>query len=68
MTNTYDTNTNIQSTMSEIKDLMQKYNACLAGQLDGDENTYADKAVEVAETIGLTEEDVMEMTTTTIWY
>jgi|TARA_B110000977_G_scaffold1068_1_gene1486 hypothetical protein len=68
MTNTYDTNTNIQSTMSEIKDLMQKYNACLAGQLDGDENTYADKAVEAAETIGLTEEDVMEMTTTTIWY
>ena len=68
MTNAYDTNTNIQSTMSEIKDLMQKYNACLAGQLDGDENTYADKAVEVAETIGLTEEDVMEMTTTTIWY
>jgi hypothetical protein len=47
---------------------MQKYNACLAGQLDGDENTYADKAVEAAETIGLTEEDVMEMTTTTIWY
>ena len=37
---------------------MQKYNACLAGQLDGDENTYADKAVEAAETIGLTEEDV----------
>ena len=68
MTNTFDTNTNIQSTMSEIKDLMQKYNACLAGQLDGDENTYADKAVEAAETIGLTEEDVMEMTTTTIWY
>jgi len=68
MTNSYDTNTNIQSTMSEIKDLMQKYNACLAGQLDGDENTYADKAVEAAETIGLTEEDVMEMTTTTIWY
>ena len=68
MTNTYDTNTNIQSTMSEIKDLMQKYNACLAGQLDGYENTYADKAVEAAETIGLTEEDVMEMTTTTIWY
>jgi|TARA_R110000744_G_scaffold226626_1_gene344979 hypothetical protein len=68
MTNAYDTNTNIQSTMSEIKDLMQKYNACLAGQLDGDENTYADKAVEAAETIGLTEEDVMEMTTTTIWY
>ena len=68
MTTTFDTNTNIQSTMSEIKDLMQKYNACLAGQLDGDENTYADKAVEAAETIGLTEEDVMEMTTTTIWY
>ena len=68
MTNSYDTNTNIQSTMNEIKDLMQKYNACLAGQLDGDENTYADKAVEAAETIGLTEEDVMEMTTTTIWY
>ena len=68
MTNTFDTNTNIQSTMSEIKYLMQKYNACLAGQLDGDENTYADKAVEAAETIGLTEEDVMEMTTTTIWY
>ena len=68
MTNTFDTTIDVQSTMSEIKDLMQKYNACLAGQLDGDENTYADKAVEAAETIGLTEEDVMEMTTTTIWY
>ena len=68
MTNTFDTNTNIQSTMSEIKDLVMKYNACLAGQYIGDENTYADKAVEAAETIGLTEEDVMEMTTTTIWY
>jgi hypothetical protein len=61
MTNKFDTEMNIQSTMSEIKDEMQKYNACLAGQYPGDENTYADKAVELAESIGLTEEDVMEM-------
>ena len=61
MSNKFDTKMNIQSTMSEIKDEMQKYNACLAGQYPGDENTYADKAVELAESIGLTEEDVMEM-------
>jgi hypothetical protein len=61
MSNKFDTKINIQSTMSEIKDEMQKYNACLAGQYPGDENTYADKAVELAESIGLTEEDVMEM-------
>ena len=60
MTNKFDTEMNIQSTMSEIEN-KQKYNACLAGQYPGDENTYADKAVELAETIGLTEEDVMEM-------
>ena len=61
MSNKFDTEMNIQTTMSEIEDNMQKYNACLAGQYPGDENTYADKAVELAESIGLTEEDVMEM-------
>jgi|TARA_B110000914_G_C15229790_1_gene339088 hypothetical protein len=61
MTNKFDTEMNIQSTMGEIEDNIAKYNACLAGQYEGDENTYADKAVELAESIGLTEEDVMEM-------
>tara|TARA_B100000780_G_scaffold52791_1_gene32743 strand:+ start:291 stop:482 length:192 start_codon:yes stop_codon:yes gene_type:complete len=61
MTNTFDTNTNIQSTMSEIKDLVMKYNACLAGQYIGDENEYADKAAELGKSIGLSEEDIFEI-------
>jgi len=61
MTNTYDTNTNIQSTMSEIKDLVMKYNGCLAGQYPGDETTYAEKAIELGKSIGLSEEDIFEI-------
>ena len=61
MSNKFDTEINIQTTMSEIEDNIAKYNACLAGQYSGDENTYADKAVELGESIGLSEEDIMEM-------
>tara|TARA_B100000795_G_scaffold14567_1_gene9914 strand:- start:2257 stop:2406 length:150 start_codon:yes stop_codon:yes gene_type:complete len=47
--------------MSEIKDLVMKYNACLAGQYIGDENEYADKAAELGKSIGLSEEDIFEI-------
>ena len=59
--NNFDTEINIQTTMSEIEDNMQKYNACLAGQYPGDENTYAEKAVELGKSIGLSEEDIFEI-------
>jgi|TARA_Y200000002_G_scaffold377667_1_gene383671 hypothetical protein len=61
MSNKFDTEINIQTTMSEIEDNMQKYNACLAGQYPGDENTYAEKAVELGKSIGLSEEDIFEI-------
>jgi len=61
MTTTFDTTIDVQSTMSEIKDLVMKYNACLAGQYIGDENEYADKAAELGKSIGLSEEDIFEI-------
>ena len=61
MTTTFDTKIDVQSTMSEIKDLVMKYNACLAGQYIGDENEYADKAAELGKSIGLSEEDIFEI-------
>ena len=61
MSNKFDTEINIQTTMSEIEDNMQKYKACLAGQYPGDENTYAEKAVELGKSIGLSEEDIFEI-------
>ena len=61
MSNKFDTEINIQTTMSEIEDNMQKYNACLAGQYPGDENTYAEKVVELGKSIGLSEEDIFEI-------
>ena len=61
MSNKFDTEINIQTTMSEIEDNMQKYNACLAGQYPGDENTYAEKAVELGKSIGLSEEDIFKI-------
>ena len=61
MTNKFDTEMNIQTTMSEIEDNIAKYNACLAGQYLGDEVTYVDKAVELGKSIGLSEEDIEDM-------
>ena len=60
MTTTFDTKIDVQSTMSEIKDLIMKYNGCLAGQYSGDETTYAEKAIELGKSIGLSEEDIFE--------
>lgn len=61
MNTTFDTKIDIQSTMNEINDYISKYNACLAGQYPGDENTYADKAIELGKSIGLSEEDIFEI-------
>jgi hypothetical protein len=61
MSNKFDTEMNIQSTMGEIEDNIAKYNACLAGQYPGDETTYVDKAVELGKSIGLSEEDIEDM-------
>jgi hypothetical protein len=61
MTTTFDTKIDVQSTMSEIKDLVMKYNGCLAGQYSGDETTYAEKAIELGKSIGLSEEDIFEI-------
>ena len=61
MTTTFDTKIDVQSTMSEINDNVAKYNACLAGQYPGDENTYAEKAIELGKSIGLSEEDIFEI-------
>ena len=44
-----------------INDNVAKYNACLAGQYPGDENTYAEKAIELGKSIGLSEEDIFEI-------
>ena len=61
MTTTFDTTIDVQSTMSEIKDLVMKYNGCLAGQYSDDETTYAEKAIELGKSIGLSEEDIFEI-------
>ena len=61
MNTTFDTTIDVQSTMSEIKDLIMKYNGCLAGQYSGDETTYAEKAIELGKSIGLSEEDIFEI-------
>ena len=61
MNTTFDTKIDVQSTMDEINDYISKYNACLAGQYPGDENTYADKAIELGKSIGLSEEDIFEI-------
>jgi len=59
--NDFDNDVNIQSTMTELKDLKSQYNAILAGAYYGDENSVADKIERVANSINLTIEDVMEM-------
>ncbi len=59
--NNFDENVNIQSTMTELKNLKAEYNAILAGAYMGDENLIGDKIERVANSINLTIEDVMDM-------
>ena len=47
--------------MTQVLNIVMKYNACLAGQYIGDENEYADKAAELGKSIGLSEEDIFEI-------
>tara|TARA_Y100001937_G_scaffold127543_1_gene200117 strand:+ start:738 stop:977 length:240 start_codon:yes stop_codon:yes gene_type:complete len=57
----FDVNNDIQSTMTELKNLKAEYNAVLAGAYMGDENLIGDKIERVANSINLTIEDVMDM-------
>ena len=59
--NNFDEDVNIQSTMTELKQLKDEYNAVLAGAYMGDENLIGDKIERVANSINLTIEDVMDM-------
>ena len=59
--NNFDEDVNIQSTMTELKQLKDEYNAVLAGAYIGDENLIGDKIERVANSINLTIEDVMDM-------
>ena len=59
--NNFDEDVNIQSTMTELKQLKDEYNAVLAGAYMGDENLIGDKIERVANSINLTIEDVMYM-------
>ena len=59
--NNFDEDVNIQSTMTELKQLKDEYNAVLAGAYMGDENLIGDKIERVASSINLTIEDVMDM-------
>ena len=59
--NNFDEDVNIQSTMTELKQLKDEYNAVLAGAYMGDENLIGDKIERVANSINLTIEDAMDM-------
>ena len=59
--NNFDEDVNIQSTMTELKQLKDEYNAVLAGAYMGDETLIGDKIERVANSINLTIEDVMDM-------